>query len=156
MRGSDMGITDAMDAMGSIDRLSVGESVLAVPMHSSSVDYLACTTERECLEWFRVKSKAASRKRLMSGRSERSITPLEVWQVSEDAQGWCAYCGLLAVEVVHLVTTGGQCRGWGLADAEGLSITGCGSLTGIECLGEFGLGMLVVQCLGNQAEAGGD
>lgn len=71
---------------------------LPAPVYTSWENYLAHTTERERLQWCRVKAKTASRERLMSGRPERRTTALEVWQVAEAALGRCTYCGSLALE----------------------------------------------------------
>lgn len=71
---------------------------LPAPIYTSWEDYLARTTERERLEWCRVKSKTTNRRRLVLDRAARVITALDVWQVAESAQGRCTYCGSLALE----------------------------------------------------------
>lgn len=89
---------ESVSAAGPADRPPESGAVLPPPVYTSWEDFLARTTERERLEWCRVKAKTANRERLMSGRPERSVTPQEVWQVAEDAQGRCTYCGSLALE----------------------------------------------------------
>lgn len=89
---------EAMDATAPAEQAPEAGTELPTPIYSSWEDYLARTTERERLEWCRVKAKTASRERLMSGRPERRITAQDVWQVAEDAQGQCTYCGSLALD----------------------------------------------------------
>ncbi|GAB3994630.1 hypothetical protein GCM10029992_09680 [Glycomyces albus] len=114
----------------STDRSPKFGGYLPEPIYASWEDYLACTTERERLQWCRVKAKTTNRRRLTSDRRARAVTALDVWRVAEAAQGRCTYCaGRSRWKAARPAMVAGRRRGHRLVGASAHLSTGTNSKT---------------------------
>lgn len=68
------------------------------PIYKSWQQYLDATTLTERRAWCSRKARRSNRERLMSGPVDYRLTVEDVLLVLTAAEGWCVYCGSLALE----------------------------------------------------------